>query len=552
MAHDRSVPRRPRQRRQRRARPPDHLLLRIGRRRPVEVDQQPAAPGSRCSTARRSRRSAPSAWRRPAPTPSTSARAKPTCASQIGYGDGMYKSTDGGRTWTHIGLEATRQIGRVIVDPKDPNVVFVAALGHVYGANPDRGVYRSRDGGATWQKVLFSNDNVGAIDLAFDSLDSHIIYASLWNTRRPPWSIYPPSYGPGGGLYKSDGRRRGLAAPDQRPPVRGARAHRHRRRAHRPKPRLRDRGRQGRRPLSLRRRGRRPGRRSRPTRASGAAAGTSARSSSIRRTRTSSTCRIRPSTGRPTPADLDGDQRRAGRRRLPPALDRAGRSEPHDSRERSGRGRERRRREDVELLVQPADGAALPRGRRQPLPVLGDRRAAGQRRRRHADAQRARGDLRARMERPVRRRRERLHGARPAASRRSSSAAPSRAATSSPARRRTCRPSTTCRRRRGIPGRCRSCSRRPIRTRSTSADQFLFKTTDGGGHWTRISDDLTREDPGVPPNLDPATAADAPEGKRRGVIYTIAPSPVRAPLIWVGTDDGLIKVTSDDGKTWRT
>src|SRR5437763_2398247 len=85
----------------------------------------------------------------------------------IQYGDGMYKSSDGGKTWTHVGLENTRQIGRIIVDPKNPNVVFVAALGHAYGANPDRGVYRSRNGGATWEKVLFKNDEVGAVDLNF-------------------------------------------------------------------------------------------------------------------------------------------------------------------------------------------------------------------------------------------------------------------------------------------------------------------------------------------------------------------------------------------------
>src|SRR5205085_3568569 len=123
--------------------------------------------------------------------------------SQISYGNGMYKSTDAGKTWRHIGLTGTRQIGRVLVDPKNANTAFVAALGHAYGANPDRGVYRTRDGGATWEKVLFKNDNVGAIDLAFDPQDSRIVYASLWNTRRPPWSIYPPSNGPGGGIFKS-------------------------------------------------------------------------------------------------------------------------------------------------------------------------------------------------------------------------------------------------------------------------------------------------------------------------------------------------------------
>src|SRR2546423_430253 len=123
--------------------------------------------------------------------------------SQISYGNGMYKSADAGKTWAHIGLEGTRQIGRIIVDPKNANVAFVAALGHAYGANPERGVYRTRDGGRTWDKILFKNENVGAIDLQFDPTNSQIVYATLWNTRRPPWSIYPPSYGPGGGIYKS-------------------------------------------------------------------------------------------------------------------------------------------------------------------------------------------------------------------------------------------------------------------------------------------------------------------------------------------------------------
>lgn len=121
----------------------------------------------------------------------------------ITYGNGMYKSTDGGQTWTRIGLEDSRQIGRVLVDPKDPNRVFVAALGHAYGANPERGVYRSTDGGKTWTAVLHKDNDTGAIDLAFDPQDSHTIYAAMWQTRRPPWNVYPPSNGPGSGLYKS-------------------------------------------------------------------------------------------------------------------------------------------------------------------------------------------------------------------------------------------------------------------------------------------------------------------------------------------------------------
>src|ERR1051326_2370240 len=128
---------------------------------------------------------------------------EPDMRDSIAYGNGIYKSTDAGKTWKHLGLENTKQIGRIIVDPKNPNTVFVAALGNAYMSNPDRGVYRSRDGGATWQKVLFRNENVGAIDLAFDPQNSQIVYATLWNTRRPPWSIYPPSYGPGGGIFKS-------------------------------------------------------------------------------------------------------------------------------------------------------------------------------------------------------------------------------------------------------------------------------------------------------------------------------------------------------------
>src|SRR5260370_20994198 len=128
---------------------------------------------------------------------------EPDIRSQHSYGTGMYKSTDAGKTWTHIGLEATRQIGRVVVDPANPSRVYVAALGHVYAPNPDRGVYRSLDGGTTWKKVLFKDNNIGAIDLAIDPKTPRVLYASLWATRRPPWSVYAPSNMPGGGLYKS-------------------------------------------------------------------------------------------------------------------------------------------------------------------------------------------------------------------------------------------------------------------------------------------------------------------------------------------------------------
>ena len=131
---------------------------------------------------------------------------EPDIRSQNSYGIGMFKSTDAGRTWTHVGLEDTRQIGRVVVDPTDANRVYVAALGHIYDSNSERGVYRSTDGGTTWKKVLFKAgdpDNVGAIELAIDPQHPRVLYGSLWATRRPPWAVYAPTNLPGGGLYKS-------------------------------------------------------------------------------------------------------------------------------------------------------------------------------------------------------------------------------------------------------------------------------------------------------------------------------------------------------------
>jgi photosystem II stability/assembly factor-like uncharacterized protein len=123
--------------------------------------------------------------------------------SDISFGDGMYKSIDAGQTWTHLGLRDTRQIGRILVAPKDENLLLVAALGHGFGPNDERGVFRSTDGGQTWATVLYKDENTGAIDLAFDPDDAKTVYAALWNTRRPAWSVYAPITGPGGGLYKS-------------------------------------------------------------------------------------------------------------------------------------------------------------------------------------------------------------------------------------------------------------------------------------------------------------------------------------------------------------
>ncbi len=128
--------------------------------------------------------------------------------SDIAQGVGMFKSTDGGATWSATGLSDTQQIGKILVDPANPDAVLVAALGHPYGPNPQRGVFRSQDGGRTWTRTLFKDADTGAIDMAFKPGDPSVVYAALWQTRRPPWNVYPPSSGPGGGLYKSvDGGR---------------------------------------------------------------------------------------------------------------------------------------------------------------------------------------------------------------------------------------------------------------------------------------------------------------------------------------------------------
>ena len=120
----------------------------------------------------------------------------------ITYGDGIYKSSDGGKSWANIGLRDSRQIGALIVDPKNPDIVLVAAIGHAFGPNAERGVFRTIDGGKTWKKVLYKDDNTGAIDVTFDPHDSRIVYAALWQVRRQPWNF--SSGGPGSGLYRSE------------------------------------------------------------------------------------------------------------------------------------------------------------------------------------------------------------------------------------------------------------------------------------------------------------------------------------------------------------
>ncbi len=119
----------------------------------------------------------------------------------VSHGDGVYKSTDAGKTWKHVGLKDTRQIGRVRVHPQNPELVYVAALGHTFGPNAERGVFRSKDGGATWTKVLYVDDKTGAVDLAMDPTNPRVLFAGFWQAQRTPWSL--ESGGPGSSLWKS-------------------------------------------------------------------------------------------------------------------------------------------------------------------------------------------------------------------------------------------------------------------------------------------------------------------------------------------------------------
>ena len=117
------------------------------------------------------------------------------------YGDGVYKSYDGGKTWEHMGLEKTQQISRIVIHPKNPNIVLVAGQGAIHGATQDRGIYKSVDGGKTWKKVLYINENTGCAELSMDMHNPMVLYAAMWHNLRLPWKVI--SGGPGSGLYKS-------------------------------------------------------------------------------------------------------------------------------------------------------------------------------------------------------------------------------------------------------------------------------------------------------------------------------------------------------------
>ena len=472
--------------------------------------------------------------------------------SQISFGNGMYKSTDAGKTWTHIGLDNTRQIGRVLVDPHDPDIVFVAALGHAYGANPERGVYRSTDGGATWKKVLYKNENVGAIDLAFDPTNSRTIYASLWNTRRPPWSIYPPSYGPGSGIFKSTDGGDTWSQLTNGLPVEGV-------------------GRIG---LAVA-----------PTNPERVYAVVDAKDGGIFRSDDAGATWRKMS-----------DQRRVWQRGWYFGNIVVDPKDPDDvyvsdtSVYRSTDGgktwaafRGAPGGDDYhQLWIYPTDPNRMIVASDQGtvVSVDGGKTWSTWYNQPTAQIYHVAPDFRF------------PYWATGAQQDSGAVAAPSRsshteismhdwtgycvAGESGYTAPDPLHPEIT------FGGTVSKCDLSTQEVRSVSPEtgrkgvfrktwtlplvfsegdpralyfgnQFLYRTIDGGHSWTQISPDLTRPNPGVPSNLDQAAASDAPPYQRRGVIYTIAPSPIatRANLVWIGTDDGYIQMTPDGGKTWH-
>ena len=141
--------------------------------------------------------------RPPIPTFSTRERASRTFAPRSAPATASTSPPTAGKTWKNIGLRDSRQISRIVIDPRNPDVVYVGALGHAYGPNDERGVFKSTDGGATWTHVLDKGPNVGVSDLAIAAANPNILFAGTWNAHRPPWSTYAPLQGPGGGIYRS-------------------------------------------------------------------------------------------------------------------------------------------------------------------------------------------------------------------------------------------------------------------------------------------------------------------------------------------------------------
>ena len=470
--------------------------------------------------------------------------------SSISMGNGMYKSTDAGKTWAHIGLQDTRQIARIVVDPDNPDHVYVAVLGHAYGPNKERGVFRSLNGGATWQHILFHDENTGAIDVTMKPGDSKTLYAALLQTRRPPWSIYAPSKGPGTGLYRStDGGDHwellsGHGLPGE------------------------ELGRMG---IAFA-----------PSNAKRIYLIADAKEGGLYRSddggesweRVSKDARI---WGRGWYFDevsvdsMDPDmvyvpntslyRSRDGGKTFTAIKGAPGGDDYHQLWIDPEYPRRMILGCDQGVIVTRNGGETwsswynqatgqfyhVAADNRFPYWVYGAQQDSG------AAATPTRSNWRAlnvRDWRPME------------AGGESDYVAPD------PVNAGVIYGGSVARQEFGEeevqsmppmllhPGEYRRTWTLPLVFSNLDphvlyfSAQVLFRTADGGNSWQQISPDLTREDAGVPAKLDAPTAADVPPGQRHGVIYTIAPSPIKAGEIWVGTDDGLIHLTRDEGKTW--
>ena len=468
--------------------------------------------------------------------------------SDIIAGNGMYRSTDAGATWTHVGLDDSRQIGRILVDPKDPRTLLVAALGHAYGPNETRGVYRSTDGGDSWTRVLFKNADTGAIDLAATP-DGSTVFASLWQTRRPPWNTYPPSNGPGGGLYVSHDRGVTWA------PLAGAGF---------PSDGL---GKVG---LAVA-----------PSKPDRVYAIVDAKAGGLYRSDDSG------ATWKLVNADPRLWDR--GWYFCHVAVDPADENLVYVSDTSVYRSTDGGAHVTAikgspdgddfhQLWVDPYDGSHLVLASDQGTSVSIDKartwsswfnqptgqfyhvaaddafpyRLYGAQQDSGAAMTLSRSDhagIEARDWRPI------------TAGGESGYIAPDPAhpgivfgdtvSREDLRAHQTQIVSPTA----GRPGPWRGEWTLPLVFGPNEAlyfaNQIVFRTTDGGNRWQAISGDLTRPHDGVPPTLDPVTAADAATGEPRGVVWSLAPSFRDAKTVWAGTDDGVVRLTTDGGKLWR-
>ena len=470
--------------------------------------------------------------------------------SDIAYGNGMYKSTNAGKSWAHIGLADSRQIARILVDPADPNKVFVAALGHAYGSNTERGVFRSKDGGQNWQRVLFHDENTGAIDLAFEPGNSQTLYAAMLQTRRPPWNVYPPSKGPGSGLYRShDGGETWEAMTGHGLPAEET-------------------GRMG---IAFA-----PSNPKRIYLIVDAKTGGLYRSDDAGQNwqLVSSDARIwqrgwyfEEVTVDPKDADVvyvpnttlyrsqNGGKTFMAFKGAPGGDDYNQLWIDPDEPLRMVLGT------DQGTIVTRNGGETWSSWYNQPTGqfyhVITDNRfpywVYGAQQDSGSAATPSRGKYRSLN----------FHDWRPVlAGDENGNLAPDPknpgvvyggfVARQDLDNEQTQQMPPTL----AHPGEYRRTWTLPLVFSPLDSSvlyfgsQVLFRTADGGRSWKVISPDLTREDPGTPPNLDPPTIADAGKEKRRGVIYTIGPSYVRKGEIWAGTDDGLIQLTQDEGRSW--